>query len=185
MSPTMRRIFKFLNKYFMVPIFRLGLGPFFGNPYTGYIMVMKVIGRVSGKVYHVPVNYTIMNGSVHCVSGGRRSSDWFKNLMAKPEVELILPDGAIFARTEEITDLTQKVTIARQVLINAGFSASFEGYNPRKLSDEELLEKVANLPVLRFTPIGIGNGASDPGGWAWISAFVISIAIIVGLVVWL
>ena len=83
MSPAMRRIFWFVNKYFMVPIFRLGFGPFFGNPYSGYIMVMKVIGRISGKTYFVPVNYAIWEGSVYCISGGRRTSDWFKNLMAK------------------------------------------------------------------------------------------------------
>jgi len=34
----MRRIFHFLNKYFMVPMFRLGLGFFFGNPLTSYVM---------------------------------------------------------------------------------------------------------------------------------------------------
>lgn len=183
MSPTMRRIFWFVNKYFMVPIFRLGFGPIFGNPFSGYIMVMKVIGRVSGKIYFVPVNYAIREGSVYCISGGRRTSDWVKNLMANPEVELILPNGAIFARTDEITDTNEKVPIARQVLINAGFAGYFEGYNPRKISDEELRTKVEDLPVLRFQPIGLGSGAADPGGWAWIAAFVISIAIIVGLVI--
>ena len=183
MPLIMRRFFWFLNKFFMVPIFRLGLGPFFGNPFTGYIMVMKVIGRKSGKTYYVPVNYAIKDGNVYCISGGRRSSDWFRNLMAKPEVELILPGGAIFARTEEATDPNEKLSVTRQILRNAGFAGFFEGYNPRAISDEELQHKVADLPVLRFQPIGIGSGASDPSGWAWISAVVIIIVIIFGLVV--
>lgn len=52
MPPLMRRIFWFLNKFFMVPMFRLGFGPFFGNPLSGYIMVLKAIGRkISG---HAP-----------------------------------------------------------------------------------------------------------------------------------
>jgi deazaflavin-dependent oxidoreductase (nitroreductase family) len=183
MTPTMRRIFWFVNKYFMAPLFRLGFGSIFGNPFSGYIMVMKVIGRVSGKLYYVPVNYAIRKGAVYCISGGRRTSDWFKNLMTNPEVELILPGGAIFARTDEITDPDEKRILARQVLINAGFAGYFEGYNPRTISDDELQNKIAALPVLRFEPMGIGSGASDSGGWAWISAFVISIAIIVGLVI--
>lgn len=182
MSPTMRRMFWFLNKYFMVPVFRLGLGPFFVNPLFGYIMVMKTIGRKSGKLYYVPVNYAIRGGNVYCISGGRRTSDWFRNLMANPEVELILPGGAIFARTEEINDPDEKLILTRQVLINAGLAGYFEGYNPRKISDEELKSKIENLPMLRFQPIGIGSGASDPAGWACIWLFVIAIASILGLV---
>ena len=93
MPPLMRRIFWFLNKFFMVPMFRLGFGPFFGNPLTGYIMVMKVIGRKTGKVRFTPVNYAIHKGNVYCISGGRKNSDWFHNLLANPEIELILPGG--------------------------------------------------------------------------------------------
>jgi hypothetical protein len=60
----MRRFFRFLNKYFMVPLFRLGFGPFFGNPFTGYIMVLKVLGRKTGKLRYAPVNYAILDGKV-------------------------------------------------------------------------------------------------------------------------
>ena len=69
----MRFFFKILNTLFMVPMFRLGLGPFFGNPITGYIMVLKVIGRKTGKVRYVPVNYAIRNGSVYCLAGFGRA----------------------------------------------------------------------------------------------------------------
>ncbi len=178
----MRRLFWFLNKFFMVPLFRLGLASLVGNPFTGYIMVMKVIGRKSGKTYYVPVNYAIREGKVYCMSGFRRKADWFLNLRKKPDVELILPGGTIYARAEETTDPNEKLIISRQLLKNAGFAGYFEGYNPRKISDEELQGKVDDLPLLRFTPLGIGNGASDPAGWAWISVFVISIAIIWGLI---
>ena len=46
----MRSVFRVLNKFFMVPMFRLGFGPFFGNPFSGFIMVMKTIGRKTGKM---------------------------------------------------------------------------------------------------------------------------------------
>ena len=39
MTPLVRRIFWILNKFFMVPIFRLGFGPFLGSPFGGYILV--------------------------------------------------------------------------------------------------------------------------------------------------
>jgi deazaflavin-dependent oxidoreductase (nitroreductase family) len=178
----MRRIFWYLNKYFMVPLFRLGLGPIFGNPIAGYIMVMKTIGRKSGKTYYTPVNYAIHKGNVYCISGGRRTSDWFRNLLATPEIEIILPGGAIFARTEEVSDPDEKHIVARQVLINAGFAGFFEGYNPRRISDAELQEKISDLPMLRFQPLGIGSGAVDPTGWAWVLTTLVTIAIIWGLV---
>ena len=108
MPPLMRKIFWFLNKYFMVPIYRLGLGGIFSNPFSGYIMVLKVIGRKSGKLRYAPVNYAIYKGSVWCISGGRQSSDWYKNLMANPEIEMIMPGGALYGQVSEETDARNK-----------------------------------------------------------------------------
>jgi len=182
MPPLMRRIFWFLNKFFMVPMFRLGFGPFFGNPLTGYIMVMKVIGRKTGKVRFAPVNYAIHKGNVYCISGGRKESDWFRNLLANPEVELILPSGGIYARMEEVTATDERLPITRQILKNAGFAGFFEGYNPFTITDTELTEKIADLPLLCFHPLGLGSGPSDAGGWAWIWTLVFTVILIVLLV---
>lgn len=182
MSTVLRRVFKFLNKFFMVPMFRLGFGPFMGNPFTGYIMVLKTIGRKSGKVRYVPVNYTIYKGNVYCISGFRKEADWYRNLRAKPEIEMILPGGSIYARMQEISGTNEKRIVTRRILINAGFAGFFEGYNPHRISDEDLQIKTADMPVLRFQPLGIGNGAFDYGGWAWILAIVITILIVLALV---
>jgi deazaflavin-dependent oxidoreductase (nitroreductase family) len=157
------------------------LGPLFVNPFTGYIMVMKLIGRKSGKTYFTPVNYAIHQGAVYCISGGRKTSDWFKNLLAHPEVELILPGGALLARAEEVSDSETRRVIVRQVLKNAGFAGFFEGYNPFTISDDELMQKSADLPLLRFQPLGLGNGASDMGGWAWIWVWIAALALVLAL----
>ena len=183
MPPIMRRIFWYLNKYFMVPLFRLGLGSFFVNPLAGYIMVLKTIGRKSGKTYFTPVNYAIRNGFVYCISGGRRTSDWFRNLLVHPEIEIVLPGRAIFARAQEVSDPDEKLAVTRQVFINAGFAGFLEGFNPRRISDDELQIKTTDLPVMRFQPLGLGNGAADPAGWAWVWLILIPIVIIGGLVI--
>ena len=182
MPKGMKLFFKFLNRYFMVPLFRLGLGPVMTNPLSGYIMVMKTIGRRSGKVRYVPVNYTIWKGCVFCLSGGRNSADWYKNLLAHPEIEIIMPGGAIFGKVDCPYQGEDRLTIVRQILKNAGFAGFFEGYNPWKISEEELEKKVAEIPVIRITPNGLGAGASDPHGWAWIAFTVIAILIILGIV---
>ena len=178
MSPIMRRIFRVLNKFFMVPMFRLGLGSLLGNPLSGYIMVLKVVGRKSGRIRYTPVNYAIRNGNIYCISGGGQSSDWFRNLKANPQIEVILPAGPIFGYVEEVSDADERRNVIRQVLQNAGFAGFLEGYNPFTISDEELFSKSADLPVLRIRPIGIGSGAFDPGGWVWVWLFVITLAII-------
>lgn len=179
----MRKIFWFLNKFFMVPMFRLGMGGIMGNPFSGYIMVLKVVGRKSGKLRYAPVNYAIYQGSVWCISGGRKTSDWYKNLLANPAIEMIMPGGAIYGQVSEENDPETRRIVIRRVLKNAGFAGFFEGYNPWKISDEEMHSKIGNIPLLKITPTGIGNGASDPSGLAWISVLVLAILLIVLLII--
>lgn len=172
MPAWLRRIFWFINTFFMVPIFRLGLGFFLGNPLSGYIMVLKVRGRKSGRMRYAPVNYAIANGRVYCVSGGRRSSAWYQNIKAHPQVELMLPGGNVFGQVEEVSGEGERLLMIRQVLKNAGLAGFFEGYNPFTIADEELLKKTADLPLLRIQPLGPGSGACDAGGWAWVWALI-------------
>ncbi len=184
MPSVMRKLFKILNKFFMVPVFRLGLGGVFGNPITGYIMVLKVIGRKSGRLRYAPVNYAIHQGAVWCISGGRKTSDWYKNLIANPKIELILPGGAFFGEVREENDPEIRRLVIRKVLQNAGFAGFFEGYNPWKISDEELKSKTADIPLIRITPLGLGNGAGDPQGWSWISLLILTVLIVLAAI-WL
>jgi deazaflavin-dependent oxidoreductase (nitroreductase family) len=178
----MRRFFWFLNKFFMVPMFRLGFGPFFGNPITGYIMVLKVLGRKTGKLRYVPVNYAIQNGQVYCVSGFRQGSDWYRNLKAHPAIEVILPGGAISGLATEVSDPTSKTPIIRKIFQNGGFAGYMEGYSPYRISDEELARKTADMSLICIQPTGLGSGASDSGGWAWMSVFTILLALVIWLI---
>ncbi len=179
----MRKFFWFLNKYFMVPMFQLGLGALICNPISGYIMVLKDRGRKSGKLRFTPVNYAIYRGAVFCISGRRKTSDWYKNLMATPEIEVLLPGRAILGRVAEETEPETRLLVIRQVLKNAGFAGFFEGYNPWKIADADLLPKIADLPLLKITPSGLGSGADDPSGWGWIIAGLLLVLVIVLLIV--
>ena len=172
------KIFKLLNKLYTVPIFRLGLGPLIGNPITGYIMVIKNIGRKSGKTYFTPVNYTIMNGYVYCMAGFGKTSHWYLNLEANPFVELILPSGPIAGEAEVATDPEECMEVLRQILKNAGFAGYLEGYNPRNPSEERLQKTLERAPLIRFRQTGVGSGASDPSGWMWITMTILTVVVI-------
>ncbi len=158
----------------------MGFGAFFCNPFSGYIMVMKTTGRKTGKVRYTPVNYALMNGCVYCLAGWGQIADWYRNLKAHPDMEIILPGGALWGRAEDVTDPNESLRALRQILKNSGFAGFFLGFNPFAVSDEVLLGKTKDMPVIRIRPTGIGSGASDPGGWMWVWI----LAVLVALIIW-
>ena len=173
--PRLRQFFRLFNRYFMVPAFRLGLGPLMGSPFGGYIMIVKTIGHKTGKPRYTPVNYAIMDGNVYCLAGWRQTAHWFRNLRANPKLELIMPGGAVQGIASVVTDPDEWLRATRQVLRNAGLAGFFLGANPFTPSDEVLRDKAGGTPVICIHPMGIGNGAVDPGGWLWILVTGISI----------
>lgn len=179
---TLRQIFKFINRYFMVPAYRMGLGWLIVNPISGYIMVIKNIGRKSGKWYYTPTNYAIINGNIYCLAGFGRKSHWYLNLVANPTAEIMLPGRTVLGKVEEVTDGEEALEAARQVFRNAGVAGFMEGYNPRTAPDEKLLKTLSRAPVLRITPTGIGSGPMDASGWHWVGLVIAMIAIILLLV---
>ena len=172
-NKLLRRIFKLINMFFMVPLFRLGLGSFVGNPITGYIMVLKTIGRKTGKERYVPVNYAILDGNIYCMVGFGKDSHWYRNLQAQPNIEIIIPSGPVAGCAEDATNSEEAIVVLRKLLKNSGFAGFFAGFNPYTISDTELGEKTKDFPLVRIRPTGVGSGASDAGGWLWILSLVV------------
>lgn len=181
-TSVIRRVFWFLNKFFMVPMFKLGFGPFVGNPLSGYIMVIKNTGRKSGRTRYAPVNYCIYQGDLYCLAGFGRISDWYKNILVNPKIEVIHPDGPIAGLAEVVQGNDNRTVLLRMILKNAGFAGFFEGFNPFTISDEELERKLDGRPLIRIHPIGLGNGASDPAGWMWVTLVAVCVLVVVALV---
>lgn len=183
MAPDkLRKFFRLLNRYLVVPLFRLGFGPFLGSPPGGYIMVLKTRGRKSGRLRSSPVNYAIHNGQVYCLAGWGKAADWYRNLRADPRVELIMPGGAYTGLAETVEDPDEKLIMVRQVLRNAGFAGFFEGYNPSTISDNELAFRITHLELVRIRIAGLGSGPADPGGWLWMMVYA---GMALGLAAWL
>ena len=180
---TLRQIFKFLNRIFMVPAYRMGLSWLIVNPISGYIMVIKNIGRKSGKLYYTPTNYAIFDGKIYCLSGFGRKAHWYLNIMSNPNVELLLPGRAIWGEVEEVTDENESLKAVKQVFKNAGFAGFMEGYNPRTAPDEKFLSTLERAPVLRITPKGIGSGPMDAGGWHWVGWAILTVSVVIYLMV--
>ncbi|MFN8486221.1 MAG: nitroreductase/quinone reductase family protein [Caldilineaceae bacterium] len=181
-NSRIRRMMWFVNKFIMTPLFRMGLGAFMGNPFTGYIMVLKTVGRKTGQVRHTPVNYAILKGAVYCMAGFGKTSDWYRNLKAHPAVELILPSGPVSGTAEEVSEPDEALHVLRQVLKNSGFASFAVGLNPYTMPDETLCEKLKGSPAVRIRLTGIGSGAGDAGGWLWILELIVILVVIRWLV---
>lgn len=177
-SQVMRQIFKMMNMFFMVPLFRLGLGSFVGNPITGYIMVLKTIGRRTRKQRYTPVNYAILDGNIYCMAGFGKGTQWYRNLLVKPNIEVIIPSGPLAGIAEDVTNSDESIQVVRQLLKNSGLAGLLAGLNPFTASDDELREKTKDYPLIRIIPAGVGSGAGDAGGWLWILSLVSSLLIL-------
>lgn len=149
---SLRKVFRAGNR-FMVFMWKIGLGKAINSWPAGFgrIMVIKHHGRKSGKEYLTPVNYAIMEGEIYCTAGFGSTSDWYRNILVYPRVELWLPDGKQSACAEDISDSPQRLFLLRQVIIASGFAGSLFGVDPKKLNDEELNKVSKNYQLVHFT----------------------------------
>ena len=169
---AMRRVFGVVNKYWSVPVLRSGLGPLWVTPFGGYVMLLRTTGRKSGLPRYAPLNYAIRDGFVYCIAGFGSEAHWYRNLLADPRVEVVLPSMAFAGIAETVTDPDEALAATRDVLLAAGFAGWFIGSNPRTITDEAL--RAFAMPVVRVRFTGIGSGPSDPRGLLWIVVQVVS-----------
>jgi hypothetical protein len=147
-----RAIFRHLNRFIIVPAFKMGLGRVLSNPLTGQVMVLKFKGRKTGKTYYTPVSYAAIDGKIYCYQGKRLKGQWYLNLLADPRVEVLLPDGHLLGFAEDVTDCKERADAVRQILKSSGLGGFVYGFNPGTASDKVILEKTRDIPVVRINP---------------------------------
>ena len=136
---NLRKAFHTMNR-FMVFMWKIGMGRMMNirPAVIGRIMVIKHQGRKSGREYLTPVNYAIVDGEIYCTAGFGSISDWYRNMMANPNVELWLPEGKRKVRAEDVSDSPNRLFLLRQVIIASGFAGPMFGIDPKKINDEQL-----------------------------------------------
>lgn len=165
----LRQGFKTFNR-FMLLLWRLGLGTAVnGWPSVGgRIMVLTHTGRKSGMRRRTPVNYAEIGGELYCTAGFGHSSDWYRNLLANPQVEVWLPDGWWAATAADVTDRADNLSILRQVLINSGFAARAVGIDPVQMTDAQLRALTADYRLVQIHRTAPRTGVGGPGELAWL-----------------
>ena len=169
LEEQLRQGFKYLNR-FMLLMWRLGLGPMLnmGPAMAGRYIVITHTGRKSGLKRRTPVNYAVVDDEVYCVAGFGNISDWYRNIIANPQVEVWLPDGWWAGFAEEITHPEARVPLLRDVLIGSGFAALAAGVDPNKMTDEELNAATKEYRLIHIRRVAARTGPDGPGDLVWV-----------------
>ena len=167
--PALHAGFNSVNRYVSVPALKAGLGRYMSNPFTGYLMILRTRGRKSGEMRDAPLGYVVVGSCVYCVAGFGRQSHWVQNLLADPNVEVILPGRAFSGVAEEVTDLAERRRVLPPLLRSMGAIAGMMGMgNPWRDAPEAIAAKCEGMPLIRVRATGIAAGPEDPGGRYWL-----------------
>lgn len=177
-TTRLRQGFKLFN-HGMLLLWRLGLGSW-GNPtpWGGQIMVITHTGRRSGLRRRTPVNYALIDGDVYCTAGFGRISDWYRNLLADPHVELWLPDGWWDGLAEDVSRRPDRLTILRQVIIASGFAGPLFGVDARRLDDTALAAATRDYRLIRIRRTAARTGPGGPGDLAWLWPLAVAVLLL-------
>ena len=182
----LQRGFLVLNRRFMAPLIRHGFGWLVGNPLTGHVMLLRTRGRRSGLLREAPLGYVVRDGAVYCVAGYGEPTPWFRNLLADPNVEVILPTRRFKGHAEPVADPAEWLAAYRALISSFGLVGRAVVGDVRRRDDATLLERHRSLPVIRITPrygdAPLLAGPFDPGGAGWIVPYAGSF--VLGLFVW-
>ncbi len=168
---ALRDTFRGLNR-FMVILWRLGFGPMFGwFPSTaGRILVLHHVGRRTGRLFQSPVNFAIVDDTWFCVAAFGNRTDWYRNLMQRPRVEVWAPDGRWTVDVEDVSDRADRTDLIREVLLASGFAAPAFGIDPRSLTDAELEAASADYRLLALHRAERLEGSAADLAWTWVAA---------------
>ncbi len=169
-SRRMHDLFLRMNRWSTIPIMRAGLGAWFATPIGGYVLLLRVRGRKSGRLIDVPLSYLVAEGAPWVCAGFGPATQWFRNIQADPRVEVTLPGRTFAAVAEEVLDPEVRARLVPALVRAVGLPGALGGVDPRHDPDERILEAYGWVPLVRLRPVGdpIVAGPDDPGGTAWI-----------------
>ena len=98
MSPkTIYHRMKSLNAR-MAANYKRGIGP------TRVVLLLTTIGRKSGQPRLTPLQFEEVNGAIYIASARGREADWFKNILANPNVHVQMRQREFDTTAEPVTD---------------------------------------------------------------------------------
>jgi deazaflavin-dependent oxidoreductase (nitroreductase family) len=105
---------------------------------------LTTIGRRSGRRHTIEIWFAQHDGLIYLLSGGKLRSDWVKNIIADPAVQLRLHDHTLSGNAQLVTDPDEDA-LARRLL-----AAKYEGWS----DGQPLSEWASTSTPLRIDVVG-------------------------------
>jgi deazaflavin-dependent oxidoreductase (nitroreductase family) len=177
-----RTAFRYGNRWFMVPLHRAGLAAWLGTPLTGCQLLLTTVGARTGRRRSTPLGYLVADGAAWVVAGYGPATLWYRNLLADPAVEVLLPGRPpLPALAEEVLDPTVRARIIPPLVRSMRLPGTMIGSDPGTASDARILELMAWVPLIRLRPDGppLVAGPDDPGGlgWLWRQGLLVALTV--------
>ena len=160
----LRKAFLVLNRRVAAPLLHAGGGPLLTTPFAGSILLLRTTGRTTGLVREAPLGYAVIDGRVVVIAGYGRGAHWFRNALADPQVEVLLPGALIAGRAAEITDPDERRAAFRTLAASMGVVGRLTLGDLRGRTDGEIDVLAEAFPILAITPTAVLPGPFDPGG---------------------
>jgi deazaflavin-dependent oxidoreductase (nitroreductase family) len=155
-----------------------------GTPIGGWMLLMRTVGRKSGLRREVPLSYLVADGSAWVMAGFGGHCDWYQNVRADAQVEVVLPGRTVACRAEEVIDGDVRRRIIPQLVRATGVPGFLTGCDPYHATPEQLLAATEWVPLIRLRPLGapLVAGPDDPGGWGWVWRQGVVLALVAAVV---
>jgi deazaflavin-dependent oxidoreductase (nitroreductase family) len=98
---------------------------------------LTTIGRISGRPHTIEIWFALHEQTLYLLSGGRDKSDWVKNALQTPTVQMKI-NNTTFSGTARLITGTEEDVLARKIV--------FEKYVPRS-SDDLVDWSRTSLPI--------------------------------------
>lgn len=131
-------------------VYALGLGFLPGR----FILLLTTIGRKSGLPRITPLQYDEVDGNFYVGSARGVEADWYRNILANPEVEVQVKSRRFYGLAHPITDPGQIADLLETRLQRrprmVGLLLRAEGFSSRPSRDQlEAYAKMRAMVVIR------------------------------------
>ena len=177
---TMTRLLHPLHRAFLIvnslftPALERGFGALVSNPLTGYLMVVRTRGRRTGLMRAAPLGYVVLDGAIYCCAGFGETTAWYRNVLADPAVEVVLPGRTLRGTAVPVRAPDEWVRAYRALIASLGVVGRLTVGDVRGVDDAELLAAHGGIPLVRIIPSAFVAGPLDPGGRFWLVPWMAS-----------
>ncbi|MHA1686899.1 MAG: nitroreductase family deazaflavin-dependent oxidoreductase [Candidatus Heimdallarchaeaceae archaeon] len=143
---------KAMNKYLVIPLYRIGILPLFGFSFIFLLLFTK--GRKTGKRRITPLEYHRIDGVIHIFASRGERTHWLKNIRANPEeVKIRIGYRKFEVKPEIVEDIEERKKILEWYIRKYPQAAKMlMGWDPRtdKLENTDLTFLAENIVPVRL-----------------------------------